>query len=95
MSDYTPTAEEVRECYRSYIEAGKLSDELFDRWLAEVKAQQDKETTDRIIALLEATYIQDDEEHSIDNCLDEYCPICDTAYSISGVIALIKGENNE
>ena len=50
---------------------------------------------ERIIALLEATYIQDDEEHSIDNCLDEYCPICDTAYSISGVIALIKGENNE
>ena len=55
MSDYTPTTEEVRRAVTSFNEhfdhprAAEFDGDLFDRWLAEVKAQE----RDRIIKLLE------------------------------------------
>ena len=45
MSDYTPTTEEVRQL-------APLTDEEFDRWLAEVKAQE----RERIVKLIEPEY---------------------------------------
>ena len=45
MSDYTPTTEEVRRAVTSFNEhfdhprAAEFDGDLFDRWLAEVKAQ--------------------------------------------------------
>ena len=54
MSDYTPTTEEIRGAFASIpsrdggtriSETGK---ELFDRWLAEVKAQERKAERERI-----------------------------------------------
>ena len=39
MSDYTPTTEEVRDCYTSQKMFNDAPDAEFDRWLAEVKRQ--------------------------------------------------------
>lgn len=55
----------------------------FEAWLAEVKAEQDKATTDRIIALLHA------ENDRMSHGDDYYNAPMDYA------ITLIEGENNE
>ena len=47
MSNYTPTTEEVKDA----LPSGRLYAQ-FDRWLAEVKAQERKAERKRIIALL-------------------------------------------
>lgn len=50
MSDYTPTTEEIRADYCLLADVSRPRQLQFDRWLAEVKAQE----RERIIALLEA-----------------------------------------
>ena len=52
MTDYTPTTEEVRNWWTNG-DVGLLGQE-FDRWLAEVKAQERKTERERIIGLLMA-----------------------------------------
>ena len=65
MSDYTPTTEEVRMAYEIdpenpfFSSAAEWTGDEFDRWLAEVKAEQDKATTERILAAYEKSYMYD------------------------------------
>ena len=50
MTDYTPTTEEVREIY---FESGyKTTPEGFDRWLADVKAQEAKAERKRAMSII-------------------------------------------
>ena len=55
MTDYTPTTEEVRRAVTSFNEhfdhprAAEFDGDLFDRWLAEVKAQAWEECSDAYI----------------------------------------------
>lgn len=86
---YTPTTEEVRNDYVCALSTTDIGDaeEVFDRWLAEVKADAFAQGRDsqrdhaehlereRIIKLLEAN-IEDDEDQ----------------YRLGWAIALIKGE---
>ncbi len=76
MSDYTPTTEEVRNSYASWSDAYPE----FDRWLAEVKAQE----RERIIKLLEDTPAT--RTTWIDDGISVY------ALDKDDFIALIKGE---
>ena len=76
MSDYTPTTEEVRDKYASWSDAYPE----FDRWLAEVKAQE----RERIIKLLEDTPAT--RTTWIDDGISVY------ALDKDDFIALIKGE---
>lgn len=52
VSDYTPTTEEELLNFKSNAELRKTAE--FDRWLAEVKAQERKIERERIIGLLMA-----------------------------------------
>ena len=74
--DYTPTTEEVRNKYASWSDAYPE----FDRWLAEVKAQE----RERIIKLLEDTPAT--RTTWIDDGISVY------ALDKDDFIALIKGE---
>ena len=83
----TTTTEMVRAFYSCYHPQGMFpiqeeAEAEFDRWLAEVKAQQDKATTDRIIALLEKA------QFGFITKLDH-----SAIKAIRDAIALIKGEN--
>ena len=48
MSDYTPTTEEVRSDYAILADNYTPRGKQFDRWLAEVKAQERKAERERI-----------------------------------------------
>ena len=60
MSDYTPPTEEVQFAWKfmRYQQGaenyGEIANAEFDRWLAEVKAQERKTERERIIGLLMA-----------------------------------------
>ena len=80
MTDYTPTTEEVRNSYASWSDAYPE----FDRWLAEVKAQERKAERERTIKLLEDTPAT--RTTWIDDGISVY------ALDKDDFIALIKGE---
>lgn len=84
MRNYIPTDTDVRNRYGMGVwwELNDSSGDAraeFDRWLADTKAKQDKATTERIIALLEA---------NVGHSMDRY-------RYWSEAFELIKGENNE
>ena len=88
MSDYTPTTEEVRNAIwllKHLDTPVALPDEAgFDRWLAEVKAQERKAERERTIKLLEDTPAT--RTTWIDDGISVY------ALDKDDFIALIKGE---
>ena len=98
MSDYTPTTEDIQ---RLVYECGSLSTvkitwEDFNAWLAEVKAEQDKATTDRIIALLEDEGVHKEclkqplfNKFGRERTCIDFSHYCTTTLDI---ITLIKGE---
>ena len=60
MSDYTPTTEEVRDAFSDYKEddaGGWFKAQAgFDRWLAEVKAQERKAERERIMDIISEAF---------------------------------------
>ena len=91
MTDYTPTTEEVRNQYSGFSTSNSnhtgqvyLNFAEFDRWLAEVKAQERKAERERTIKLLEDTPAT--RTTWIDDGISVY------ALDKDDFIALIKGE---
>ena len=96
MTDYTPTTEEVRNRYLDVLPPNMFYSEEdaeqyeaepnaeFDRWLAEVKAQERKAERERTIKLLEDTPAT--RTTWIDDGISVY------ALDKDDFIALIKGE---
>ena len=94
MDDYTPTTEEVRECYRFGMdyERGMADDDAraeFDRWLAEVKADTFAQGRDS-----QRDHSEHVERERIIKLLEANIEDDEDQYRLGWAIALINGEKN-